>query len=115
MLPKHSRLTKQTIEKSLIRARRIKTPRFLVMYATIPGAQAPQVSITVSKKVAPKAVLRNMLRRRGYAALMPLIPSLSPTVAVLISYTTPDRVIPIPTLTKEFEELFMKAGVYSKS
>ncbi len=111
MLPKRSRLSKQTIEKHLIRARRIKTSRFLVMYGLIPGLSGPQVSFTASKKVAPKAVVRNKLRRRGYSAVKALIPRLSPTAAVLISYGSADVKVPISEITIEIQGAFQKAGI----
>ncbi len=118
MLPKHSRLTKETIERHLIRARRLKTSRFLVLYTSIPqipgsksAVKGPQVSFTVSKKVAKTAVLRNKLRRRGYTAAIPLIPRLSPTAALLISYTSPDSKASIPELTAELEKALISTGL----
>lgn len=111
MLPKHSRLTKETIERHLIRARRIKTSRFLVLYTSIPGVTATQISFTVSKKVAPRAVLRNKLRRRGYSAARPLIPRLSPGVAMLVSYVSADTKVSIAELTQELQDIFLKIRV----
>jgi ribonuclease P protein component len=111
MLPKRSRLSKATIEKHLIRARRIKTARFLVLYTQIPGLKGPQISVSASKKVAPTAVMRNKLRRRGYAALLPLIPTVSPTAAVLISYVVRDSTSPIPGITLEIKDILKKAGL----
>ncbi len=81
------------------------------MYALIPGFSTPQVSFTASKKVAPKAVLRNKLRRRGYTAVKGLIPRLSPTAAVLISYGVADTKTPISEITLEIEAAFQKAGI----
>ena len=118
MFPKHSRLTKETIERHLIRARRLKTSRFLVLYTRIPQpkgttqAAGPQVSFTVSKKVAKSAVLRNKLRRRGYAAAKAFIPRLSPAAAVLVSYTSPDTKVSIPELTAELEQALRTAGLF---
>lgn len=109
MLPKHSRLTKQQIEKHLIQARRLKTSRFLVLYTRIPQLGRPQVSFTVSKKVAPRAVLRNKLRRRGYEAVKTLIPKLSTGVLALVSYTKADSTSPIPELREEVFEAFKSA------
>jgi ribonuclease P protein component len=111
MLPKLARLTKETIERHLIRARRLKTSRFLVLYTRIPQATQPQVSFTVSKKVAPKAVLRNKLRRRGYTAVRPLIPRLSPDAAILVSYTRPETKASIAELSAELEKAFISAGL----
>jgi len=112
MLPKRSRVTTQTIEKHLVRARRIKTSRFLVLYEILAGGARPQISVTVSKKVAPTAVLRNKLRRRGYAALAHLLPHLSKTAVVLVSYNTPDIKTTIAELREELKETFLKIKLY---
>jgi ribonuclease P protein component len=114
MLPKSSRLTKLTIEKHLLKARRIKTPLFVFSYVSLLGATRAQISVSVSKKVAPKAVLRNKLRRRAYSALVPLMASLSKTTAGLVSYTSKDTKITIPLLTKEFEQAFKQAKILIK-
>ena len=110
MLPKHSRLTKKAIEEHLIRARRLKTSGFLVLYTHIPLLKGPQISVTVSKKVAKTAVLRNKLRRRAYTAIRPLIPQISPTAAALVSYTVADLKKPIQGITVELETAFKSCG-----
>ncbi len=112
MLPKRSRITKQTIEKHLLKGRRLKTSRFLVLYTQIPSHTAPQVSFSASKKIAPKAVLRNKLRRRGYDAVRPLIPFLSPTAVALVSYTNPDIKTTIPEMREELKKAFIQARIY---
>ena len=109
MLPKHSRLTKETIERHLLKARRIKTPLFVFAYTSISGASRAQISVSVSKKVVPKAVLRNKLRRRAYSALAPLLSALPKTTAALVSYTSKDTTITISQLTKEFEQVLKQA------
>lgn len=114
MLPKISRVSKLTIEKHLLRGRRLKTSRFLVLYTEIPGNTAPQVSFSASKKIAPKAVLRNKLRRRGYSAVAPLIPHLSPRVVILVSYGTADQTTPIPVLREELKKMFLQAKIYKE-
>ena len=113
MLPKHSRLTKETIEKYLIKARRARTPRFLVMYAIVPLQKAPQISFVASKKVAPRAVDRNKLRRRGYASAKPFVHRLSPGAAILVSYTTKDLKAPIKEMTEELEKVLLSARLLS--
>ena len=109
MLPKHSRLTKRTIATYLIRAPRLRTDRFLVVWADIPELKRPAVSVSVSKKVAPKASARNNLRRRGYVALRPLIGKIKQNKGILVSYTKMDSKVSIPTLSQELEEAFKKA------
>ena len=81
------------------------------MYDKKTGVTAPQVSFSVSKKVANTAVLRNRLRRRGYASVEALIPSLSPQALVLVSYLIPDTETPIKDLTLEIKGIFEKAGL----
>ena len=112
MLKKHSRLTKETIEKHLLRGRRIKTSRFLVLYSVIPGNKLPQVSVTVSKKTAKLAVTRNKLRRRGYAAAAPLLSGLSPASIILLSYLSPDIKTPLGELREELKQAFIQAKIY---
>ncbi len=114
MLPKHSRLTKETIERYLIRARRIQTSRFLVMYAHAQGSKRPQIGFTVSKKIAPKAVLRNRLRRRGYDAMRASIHMISPGAVVLVSYRSPVTDVPLAEITDELEQAFKQAGLFQK-
>ena len=109
MLPKHSRLTKETIETYLLKARRVTTSCFFVVYTQVPDAKTPQISISCSKKVAPTAVLRNKLRRRGYAIVAPLIPLLSPTTAILISYSKPETKASIADLRIELTDCLKKA------
>ena len=112
MLPKRSRVTSETIEKHLIRARRLKTATFLVMYEVAPTVKGPQVSVTASKKVAPTAVMRNKLRRRAYTALAPLLSGLPKTAAVLVSYTACDVQTSIADLRAELQDAFLKAKLY---
>lgn len=82
------------------------------MHAIVQGLNGPQVSLAASKKVAPKAVLRNRLRRRGYAAVRPLIPRISPESAILISYTKPDAKVSIPEMTAEIAGALEKTSCW---
>ena len=84
MLPKRSRLTKQDIQENLIRARRIQTAHFLVMYSKGLSTRNPHVSVTVSKKTAKTAVERNAIRRKVYLYIEPLLPQLNKGMKVLI-------------------------------
>jgi ribonuclease P protein component len=114
MLPKISRVSKLTIEKHLLRGRRIKTSRFLVLYTEISTNTAPQISFSASKKIAPKAVLRNKLRRRGYDAVRVLVPHLSPKAVILVSYGTADHTTPLPILREELKNAFLQAKIYKE-
>ena len=82
------------------------------MYTTLPEFSEPRVSITASKKIAPSAVVRNRLRRRGYDALRPLLPRLSAQSAILVSYLIRDTQTPIKDLTEDLRSVFLKTGLY---
>lgn len=84
---------------------------FTLIYTATPGAQKAQISVSVSKKTAPKAVLRNKLRRRAYSALTPLLFSLPKETTVLVLYTSKDVKISIPEITKEFEKVFRQTKI----
>lgn len=66
MLPKKQRLTKKEFDTFFQSGKRIHTPYFTLVYTphtTFHGA------VVVGKKVSKKAVTRNKIRRRVYAAL----------------------------------------------
>ena len=111
MLPKRSRLTKQNIE-SLKHARRSKSAHFLVIYGVYAETDGPKVAFSASKKVAKGAVVRNRLRRRGYAAIEGLLPRFSAKTLVLIVYSTPLLETPLEEMTAELDSVFKKAGLY---
>jgi ribonuclease P protein component len=112
MLPKHSRLTKQSIQAYFGKAKRARTARFLVLYTPLPESKGPQLSVTVSKKTAPKAVLRNKLRRRTYSAAAPLMKLLPKKAGILVSCLLPDVKTPKEAITAELDGIFKKAGLY---
>lgn len=84
MFSKQYRLSKQEIH-SLLKGKRGSTPYFLVMYGKISSPNA-KVGFSVSKKIAVKAVDRNRLRRRAYAAMRPYISDLPKGTGILIVF-----------------------------
>jgi ribonuclease P protein component len=114
MLPKRRRLTKQFIEGNLLKAPRLKNSNFTLIYKVISDIKYPAVSVSVSKKTAPRAVARNKIRRRAYSALTPIIPFLAPGFSALILYTSKDFKTPISELTKDFETAFRQIKAINK-
>ncbi len=113
MLPKKARLTKKTITLELGNARRIKTAHFLVIYAFSRESTNPQISVSVSKKIAKTAVERNRLRRRGYSALAPLLTGCVSTARVLVQYTQAWKSEPITAITTELQHALQSSGIYN--
>lgn len=114
MLPKLSRLQKHDIEL-LKHARRSKSAHFLVIYSSFDDVSTPRVAFSAAKKIAKGAVVRNSLRRRGYAAIAPLLPQIAPKTLVLLVYQSPWTDGTIAEMTVEIDEVFKKAGIYAKN
>jgi ribonuclease P protein component len=105
MLPKSKRLTVRDIE-SLSSGKSVFGT--LISMRFLPS-QETKLSVAASKKVAPRAVDRNKIRRRTYAALAG-VRLKSPVFALLM----PKReflALPLPALRDEILALFRKAGL----
>lgn len=111
MISSTHRISKELIKKHLVQAKRLRTKHFLVMCALLKGQKGPKIGITAPKKIAPTAVERNYLRRRGYSAINPLIPDISPDVCMLISYTAKTPSVKISELTTELKEACIQANL----
>jgi len=101
------------IESLFKSARRVKTSRFLVSYAPLALLKNPCISMVVSKKQAKTAVLRNRLRRKGYASVAPLVKNIKPHMAILVSFNNGNPDFVNADATVELDEAFKKANLYS--
>ena len=69
--------------------------------------------MVVSKKQAKSAVLRNRLRRKGYASVAPLVKNIKPDMAILVSFNNGNPDFMNADATAELDEAFKKANLYS--
>ena len=69
MLPKKNRVGKKAIEEIFKSGKFINSANLTLKYIGNLGLGNPQVSFIVPKTVTKKAVIRNLLRRRGYFVL----------------------------------------------
>ena len=69
MLPKKSRADKKTVEKLFKQGKFINSSSLTFKFILSQATTLPCLSFIVPKKVASKAVERNLLRRSGYSAL----------------------------------------------
>ena len=65
MLPKRNRLTKHEFSSVFDGGKRIHGETITIIYS--PTQDISKIGVTVSKKVAPGAIRRNLLRRRLYS------------------------------------------------
>ncbi len=74
MLPKKSRLTRADVALLMHRGATYHTPHLTLRALPSPDRKG-RFGFIASRKVAPSAVARNRLRRRGYGALERLSPT----------------------------------------
>ena len=80
MLPKKNRADRKSVERIFKEGRYVNsnnlTLKFILPHPSpllIKERVFPQISFVVPKTVSKKAVVRNLLRRRGYAVLKPYL------------------------------------------
>lgn len=96
MLPTHSRLSREDFLTTFKGARRARFPGIQVLYIPHPTLQ---VSVVVSKKVAPLAVRRNYLRRRTYSFFRDYTKNTPLTGRFIVMFLTEAKSLPIATIT----------------
>ncbi|MCX6757491.1 MAG: ribonuclease P protein component [Candidatus Nomurabacteria bacterium] len=69
MLPKKNRADRKTVEKIFKEGRFINSANLSFKFLLNKNASVSQISFITPKTVSKKAVVRNLLRRRGYAVL----------------------------------------------
>jgi len=69
MLSKKSRADRKTIEKVFKNGKFINSPNLTLRFIRTQEDFQPQISFISPKSSSKKAVVRNLLRRRGYAVL----------------------------------------------
>lgn len=69
MLPKKNRVDSETIKQIFQKGRFVSSPNLTLKFILSGKPQGARISVVAPKTVAKSAVKRNLLRRRGYAAL----------------------------------------------
>ena len=72
------------------------------------GGSSARIGVSVSKKVSKKAVVRNLVRRRAYSALAPLLPTL-PSGMYVFSAKPGAQALKGENLSAELAELLKKS------
>lgn len=71
-------------------------------------------AVVVSKKIAPKATLRNTLRRRASHALRKLLPKLKEPITGLLFFKKGSSEATFEMIVQELSMMFEKAGLLSR-
>jgi ribonuclease P protein component len=104
MLPKKKRLTR-ALFKPLLSARALTHSLHFWLKAS--PAEAFRLGVSVSKKVAKSAVVRNRVRRRVYSAVEKLEEAPDPAIYLVVAKAGAEK-LGGAGLISELEELFKK-------
>jgi len=105
-MPALHRLTRQLFPRTV--RRRVSGTYLSIAMAPMNGLTEPKFTCVVSKKVSPKAVERNRLKRRCREAFRPLLRDLPPVAFIIY----PKRValdVPFAELSREMATLVGKS------
>lgn len=94
MLPKTRRLTKLEVPKVLRQGRGVTGSLVRLTFLPLPPTSQNKFAVVVSKKVAPQAVDRNLIRRRAYDAIARVPHPVSEVAVVLLFLPSTRKKIP---------------------
>lgn len=115
MLPKKLRIRKAMARDVFMRGSSVSSPAFLLRFEKIPesAGHATRFAVSVSKKVASTAVLRNRTRRRVYSVLRDLVSSVKPGFLVAFSVKKGGEKLVHDEISKEVRGLLSRAGLFN--
>lgn len=115
MLSKKQRIPKAIARDVFARANHLSSPHFLLKVALSSDASlGTRFAVSVSKKVANTAVLRNRTRRRVYSSIRKLIPDVVAGYLVAITVKKGGEKLEFADIEKEITQNLIRAGVLKK-
>lgn len=111
MLAKKNRNPRSQIDSILRQGRKVSSPYFFLICKTSNSLNNPQISVTVSKKTAPKAVDRNKLRRQIYNSVRFFIKKIKPSTAMVFIVKKEAKELSFQSLSDEILSICVKAGI----
>jgi ribonuclease P protein component len=108
MLPKKNRITRESFKRAAY-GPMAHSGSFSLRISQ--GKEGPaRFSFVISKKVAPSAVERNTLRRKGYAVLERLLPHLKPGTQGVFTAKKGAEIKTFAELERDITDLLAKIG-----
>lgn len=109
MLPKPKRLSTKAFKEIIDTGKYLHTPLFLFRSVSFQGSS--KFSVSVPKKVAKTAVLRNKIRRRVYSALNKLLPEIEDGIQAILIVKPSILTISFKELSIGIKDFFGKTGL----
>lgn len=116
MLPRIHRLRKKKDFERVYKKGKGFKQDFLFLKSLNNDSGISRIGIVVSKKVALRATVRNLIKRRIRAAVKELLPGIKPGQDIVISALTGiDKKTDFKTIKIAVNGLFLKSGIINKN
>lgn len=110
MLPKEKRLTRALFDQVLQGGRSFHSAHLTLRILFVPATKA-RFAVSVSKKTAKNAVDRNRLRRRAYAVLSRLFPTVERPLPAIVFFKPNAGSLAYEEIKNEIFFLLEKSGL----
>jgi ribonuclease P protein component len=111
MLNKKLRVSKEAFNSAFKKSRIISSPIFLFRFHKEDNNQPSKFSFVVSKSVSKKAVVRNLLKRRGYASVRNNLDKIKKSYICSFSFKKGSESATFREISGEVASLLKKAGI----
>ncbi|MDP3962817.1 MAG: ribonuclease P protein component [bacterium] len=108
MLPSSKRLTTALFKKTIDNGRSAHSQLFILKLIKEGGPS--RFSVSVSKKVAKKAVERNKIRRRAYSAISSFYPAIKHGIHGVVIAKNPAAKASLEEIISDIKSFFVKSG-----
>lgn len=109
MLAKAQRLNTKEVDFIMKNGKVAHSPLFLVRFQK--NQPSTRISVVAPVKIAKKAFLRNAIRRKIYASLRPMFPTLTKGLWAMVIAKSNLTLVDNVSIQKDLENLFKKAGI----
>ena len=109
MLPRSKRISIQLFKDIVHKGEVIHSPYFIAR--CVKSDKKSRFAVSVSKKVAKTAVLRNKIRRQVYSIIRDIFPSLSANQKVVLMMKSGVDKASLNSIKLEIEKTFVKCGL----
>ena len=115
MLPKSQKISRSLFKNTFNKKKNIASTFFSLGFCKESKLAPARFSFVVSKKIASRAVKRNVLKRRGYSFLQKNKKNINPSFVVIFFLKKGVEKLSMAEFHKEIFLLLKKAGVWKQN
>lgn len=109
MLARNQKISKRIFGEILKSGRNFHSPNLSLKL--LKGGEGKRIGFVISKKVAARAVKRNLLKRRGYSAVRKILPNLKTNFSAVFFFKPSAGKFDFTQIKKEIEGLLVSTGL----